>query len=392
MEKRSTGISVLLIFIGILYGQVSTQNGLNDTLCYLNIPERPQNAASGSEFASQVTGLNLADREKAVVREILTGNVPSFSRKLRPVKISQTLDGKMYDLIFYTECDYMAIGSDQDYLYIPMTPSTAQYLADQLKCTLPTKKMVDNIYHNADIKLSPQPIPPSDQMTTIPVFLQHTDSIRLQISGLGLDRSDNNIMGGHKKDIIISNKIYSPDRNYDRVVIYGWHLSENNPIQPVYNGHSADYADYSHGVRFISNKVYLNGDSTHISSILQSPQLSGLLSDEGVIKKPFYPPSDIFTKTDNRNDNYPIDFKLNQNYPNPFNPTTKINYNLSKISFINLSIYNILGEKIVTLVSKKQGAGNYSIEWNAIANAAGTYVCILKAGSYKQCRKMLLIR
>jgi len=194
----------------------------------------------------------------------------------------------------------MAIGSDQDYLYIPLTPSTAQYLADKLNCSLPTRKIVDKIYTNSEFTLSPQPIPPSDKMTTIQVFEQHTDSIKQQFSILGFDRSAFGIVAGHKKDIIISNKIYAPDLSNESVVIYGWHLGEDNPIQPVYNGHTAMYADYSHGVRLISRLAFINGDSIHLDDILRDPDLSILLSGEGVISKPYYPESTIFTSGGNK--------------------------------------------------------------------------------------------
>ena len=145
------------------------------------------------------------------------------------------------------------------------------------------------MYASSEIPLSPQPIPPSDKMTSIQVFNQHTDSIKQQLSLLEIDRAANEIIAGHKKDIIISNKIYSPDRNNERVVIYGWHLSENNPIQPVYNGHIAMYADYSHGVRLISRLAFINGDSIHLEDILMDSVLYILLSSEGVISKPYYP-------------------------------------------------------------------------------------------------------
>ena len=347
--------------------------------------------------------MNLTDRERAVVKEILTGNAPSFSRKLRSLTVVQTINAKNYELTFFTVCDYMAIGSDQDYLYMPMTPSTAQYLADRLDCTLPTKKMVDIIYNKAEIKLKPQPIPPSDKMTTVPVFKMHTDSIKQQISQKGFDRSADNIIAGHKKDIIISNKIYSPDRNYDRVVIYGWHLSENNPIQPVYNGHIAKYADYSHGVRLISNIVLINGDSTQIDDILKDSNLSALLSDEGVISKPYYPASDIFTSIGSRLNNYRIDFKLSQNYPNPFNPTTTIKYIIgtplnppfakggnTRGVFVTLKVYDLLGREAASLVNKKQQPGNYKVEWDALSYASGIYFYTLKAGQFIQGRKMIL--
>lgn len=389
-------ISIIMIFDQLESTVVASDMRLkfaaNDTIVYLNIPERSEDAIGGLDFTIQVTGLSIEDREKVIAKEILSGNVPSFSRKLRPLKIIQTINTKNYELIFYTVCDYMAIGSDQDYLYIPMTPSTAQYLADLMDCSLPTKKIVDIIYSKAEITLDPQPIPPSDKMTTVPIFSQHTDSIKQQISKIGLDRSADNIIAGHKKDIIISNKIYSTDRNYDRVVIYGWHLSDNNPIQPVYNGHIALYADYSHGVRFISDVAFINGDSIQVADILQDSDLSILLSSEGIISKPYYPESDIFTSMRSRSKNSQIDFNLNQNYPNPFNPTTIINYQLLKISAVDLSIFNMIGEKVDTLVSREQSAGNYKVEWDALAFASGIYIYKLKAGSFEQSRRMLLLR
>jgi hypothetical protein len=299
MIKALDAIILIIIFAQAVCAQPKFSFSTRDTLCYLNIPERPVNAIDGSDFVVRVTGMSVVDREKAVVREILSGNVPSFSRKFGSLKISETVDGESYDLVYYTACDYMAIGSDQDYLYIPLTPSTAQYLADILNCSLPTKKIVDNIYANSDITLSPQPIPPSDKMTTIQVFGQHTDSIKQQISLLEFDRSADDIIVGHKKDIIISNKIYSPDRNNERVVIYGWHLGENNPIQPVYNGHTAMYADYSHGVRLLSKLAFINGDSIYLEDILQDSVLSILLSSEGVVFKPYYPESKSSTSGGN---------------------------------------------------------------------------------------------
>jgi hypothetical protein len=401
MVKIIKFILLTLISPLMIFGQTKTavdisNDGLkfktNDEIRYLNIPDRPANAVEGSEFAQQVTGLNLEDREKAVVREILLGNVPSFSRKLRPLTINKIINSTNYELTFYTVCDYMAIGSDQNYLYMPMTPAAAQYLADNLNCTLPTKKMVDIIYSKAEIKLHPQPIPPSDKMTTVPVFQQHTDSIKRQISQIGFDRSADNIIAGHKKDIIISNKIYSNDRNYDRVVIYGWHLSVNNPIQPVYNGHIAAYADYSHGVRLISNTALLNGDSIQVDDILTSAGLSPLLSDEGVINKPYYPGSDIFTSIGSLFENSPLFFKLNQNYPNPFNPSTTINYQLPEDGFVNIEVFNLLGEKIKTLVNEYRLPGIYSVNFTGDDSPSGVYIYRMQINNRTLAKKMTLLR
>lgn len=290
-------IYIILISTQVIFGQSLTSNHanantlnlvVNDTIKYLNIPKRSEDATSGSELAKQVNGLNIFDREKTFVKEILSGNIPSFSRKLKPLKVTEVINGKSHELIFFTSLDYLAIGSDEDYLYIPITPSTAQYLADKMNTFLPTKKIVDIIYNKAEVKLKPQPIPPSNKMTTVPVFKQHTDSIKTQVKQMKLDRLADNIISGHKKDVIISNKI-NKENELDRVVIYGWHLAKNNPIQPVYNGHNGLYADYSHGIRLVSKFAFINGKPILINDILKDRNLSTLLSNEGVIIKPNYP-------------------------------------------------------------------------------------------------------
>ena len=282
-------VFLILLLLPLVRAQDPPPVSGMDTLYFLNLPERKVDAVEGSDFAHQIAGKSIEDREITVVKEVLSGNVPSFSRKLKPLKITKTLGDEKYELICFVACDYLAVGSDRDYLYMPLAPSMAQYLADSLDCLLPTKHMVDKIYTNSEIKLTPQPIPPTEKMTTIPVFRQHTDSIKQQLAQLGMDRSDTDLMAGHKKDLIISDKIYDPGKPGGRVVIYGWHQSENNPIQPVYSGHIARYADYSHGVRFISRFALINGESILLDDVLKDLVLSKLLSDEGVIQKPYYP-------------------------------------------------------------------------------------------------------
>ena len=93
----------------------------------------------------------------------------------------------------------------------------------------------------------------------------------------------------------------------------------------------------------------------------------------------------------------PKEFSLNQNYPNPFNPTTVISYHLSAVSDVELTIYNQLGQRIKTLVKERQHAGAYQIEWDGRDHvgkqvASGVYLYRLKAGSFVETRKMVLLR
>ena len=85
-------------------------------------------------------------------------------------------------------------------------------------------------------------------------------------------------------------------------------------------------------------------------------------------------------------------YNLNQNYPNPFNPRTAIGYQLSAISDVELSIYNLVGQKIVTLVSERQEAGYHQAEWDASGFASGIYYYIIHAGEFQDVKKMILIR
>ncbi len=85
-------------------------------------------------------------------------------------------------------------------------------------------------------------------------------------------------------------------------------------------------------------------------------------------------------------------FILMQNYPNPFNPTTAIGYRLSASSDVDLSIYNCIGQEVTTLVSERQSAGNYQVEWDASGFSSGVYYYKLSAGNYQDVKRMILLR
>ncbi len=88
----------------------------------------------------------------------------------------------------------------------------------------------------------------------------------------------------------------------------------------------------------------------------------------------------------------PGEFYLADAYPNPFNPITAIGYQLSAISDVELSIYNSLGQKVVTLVSERQPPGLYSVRWDAGDLASGAYYYSLQTGEFKDVKKVILLR
>ena len=88
----------------------------------------------------------------------------------------------------------------------------------------------------------------------------------------------------------------------------------------------------------------------------------------------------------------PNDFSLNQNYPNPFNPSTTISYDIPKTSFVKISVNDILGKEIKTLVNEQNNSGHYEIIFDAKELAAGIYYYTISAGEFKQSRKMILLK
>lgn len=87
-----------------------------------------------------------------------------------------------------------------------------------------------------------------------------------------------------------------------------------------------------------------------------------------------------------------LSYKLSQNYPNPFNPTTVIKFSLPKSGITTLEVFNILGEKVATLVDKKLSAGNYAFDFNAKNLPSGIYIYRLEANNFSAVRKMLLLK
>lgn len=254
------------------------------------LPQRAASALSGSQIVTAISFLSREEREERLYQEIRSGNVPGFLRTLVPVTSSAVVGAETRSVTYFVTPEYVAVGSNEDYFLTPMTPGLAQRVADAARCTLPTGKMVDNIYAVAPLKLAPIPIPPSPEMTLVPVFAHHDSIVWLQRRSFLSTHPLGTLVGGTKKDVILSGKITSDLKpGVPRpVVIYGWHQLNGVPIQSLYNGHEETYVDYSHGIRLVQDSVEFGGMPTAITSLLQDTVLAAMLSDEGPISKPRY--------------------------------------------------------------------------------------------------------
>ena len=233
---------------------------------------------TGSQFLQQTAGMSGSARESAILAAVRAGHVPSFLSSF----VAVSLQWQGHSATVHVSPDYVSIGTDDDYVRMPMSAPTAQAVADLYNCTLPRPKLVDAIWQNAHIKLAPRPLPPTSQMTSNEWYRRSNEAINEQLANQPLGR----LIAGHKKDVVLTERLLT---NRNKVAIYGWHRTNGNPIQSLTTVHGKDYADYSHGVRLIANTMVVDGQSMSVNDVLQNPSLCGLLTRESNIRVLRYP-------------------------------------------------------------------------------------------------------
>jgi hypothetical protein len=240
----------------------------------INVPARQATALSGEAFYQQAAAMQWKQRDSLAVNEIVSGNIPAFLKKFVAVKtfIVDSATHQKIHAVYYVAPDYISIGNRKNWARVPLTPMAAQQIADSFHCFLPTRKMVNDIYRAAKVKLEPVPMY-AFRDSTVTMWQHH-----LIIEGQRRGRQG--LIAGIKKDVVISNKVFT-DPKPNRVAIYGWHLLNGKPIQPLYTGHVNWYVDYSHGIRLVYRKIKVNGKWMDYTDVLKNDKLRPLLSDEG---------------------------------------------------------------------------------------------------------------
>lgn len=243
----------------------------------LNIPVHEPSAETGTAFMRRISDLPREEREEQIFLAAAAGNIPGFLRETITLRgVFNDFNGNLHTLEYEVMPDYLAIGSDDDFCRIPMNPRTAQRLAELFGATLLTAKLSDHIWSQADVKLEPffyTPVGNANELVT--KFEEHNAQIEKQLAEAGGRHGQ--LVAGIKKDVIISSHVAE---RQDRVVIYGWHKADGNPIQPVYSGHVYWYVDYSHGIRFMNRQVLLDGRPADVRELLRDPVLFSVLSNE----------------------------------------------------------------------------------------------------------------
>lgn len=233
---------------------------------------------SASVFFNTIRNLDGVQRDQKIVAQINSGNIPQHLKHLNPVILPSRKNCKNQKTPTITICampDYLSVGDDLDFVRVPLGMPAAINIAQSMGFILPTPKITNSIYSQSKKKLAPLMRTPDHTMTTTLAFYEHSEDIDRSLTDL------EQLAGGHKKDIVISNRLLN--HNFSRVAIYGWHRLNGQPIQSLSTVHEKNYADYSHGIRLISQTAFVNDIAYSILDLLSDTDCASALSDEGAL-------------------------------------------------------------------------------------------------------------
>jgi hypothetical protein len=271
---------------------------------FLNLPERPAKALSGTEFMQEVLGVDLeefkknprqlgklsrVDRENAILQQIEMGNIPDFLRRPKPLTIKGLEGG---EVTTYVMPDYIAIGSDKNFVRIPLSPILAQALASKYNLALPTKTIVEETYRQAGKRVVGPSYSHADEFEQNSAFLdspgfylRSSKDIDAQLKGL----KPGTLVAGGKKELVVSPFVAVRTtwaKADESIAFYGLFDSRGIPAQRT-PGHGGEmgyrHTEYALGVRFLSPMIVVRDSSgqtrvTTMNEGLQDPEVAKIIS------------------------------------------------------------------------------------------------------------------
>jgi len=250
----------------------------------------------GSEFAAYWGPKGVAAWEAAAVDEARQGGLVPWPM----VPLQLTMPGHTATILI--SADDLAIGTPDDFLRLPLRPVTAQTIANLGGMLLPTPKLVYEAFKQATVRLMPVQgdsmprvlpnVANHDLGANMAMYVAHNAQIEAKRQG------QTGLLSGTKKNVV-TGELMKPGK----VVIYGWFYPDlarpykesmdpavqHQPIQPRSNFHEIGYVDYSHGIRFVSGRMVVDGQDVDTASVMADPVLSALVSDRGPVRTPRYP-------------------------------------------------------------------------------------------------------
>ncbi len=229
-------------------------------------------SSGGAAFGKRILGSVGQQRDNIIIDEVIAGNVPDCVANFVPITV--LAGGNL--LQYYVSGDVLSVGTNSDYLRVSLNGKSAKRLCDTMNCMLPTKKMADDIWRLADLRIDPEGLGASASMTNTQVLINSNNAINRQVKGRSF-----NLLSGHKKDVILAKYLLT---HRDRLSIYGWFYRTGVAIQgpqPNSSHHDVWYQDYSHGIRLVSRRAQLNNQPIDLYDVLSNPQYAYLVSEEG---------------------------------------------------------------------------------------------------------------
>lgn len=239
---------------------------------------------AGSVLVRELASLSLPERETQLEAWFVEGRLPQFLRAL--VRLTLTgLDarGRERTLSLQALPDYLAIGTDEDHVRVPMSPRLAQVLANRWKLVLPTPRLVDELHARAATRLDAHPLAYKHQkIETLDAVLEHEALVAAErLAKLG-QAPLGALVAGHKKDIVLTTQLARPEHQ-GRVAVYGWHGHGDRAQQGLSLVRTADYVEYAHALRLLAPQCEVDGRPFALREVMQDAALHKLVSDEGPV-------------------------------------------------------------------------------------------------------------
>lgn len=271
---------------------------------FLNLPARPENALSGSQFMQDILGVDLEefktntrqlgslsklDRENAIVEQIELGNIPDFLRRPRAIFLKGP---KGEEVKAYVMPDYIAVGSNEDFVRLPLTPLMAQALERRYGLALPTKTIVEETYEQADRRVvGPSYTHPGEfeensaYLDSAGFYLRSHRDIQNQLQGV----EPGTLVSGGKKELVVSpfvSERYVGGQADESIAFYGLYDDNGIPIQrsPGHGGEAGyKHTEYALGIRFMSPMIVMkaaDGVTTvmKMDDALKDPEVAKIIS------------------------------------------------------------------------------------------------------------------
>jgi len=253
--------------------------------------------ATGTDFSKSIASKSLADSVKDALSWVKNGLVPSWlkTNPWKKITVTENINGIDHTLEYWVTPDDIAVGDDTDWFYPAWFPSDAQVVADFYNSIIPSRKMVRDIFKQADTQVLYQDLgspwkdskgsPVPSEFAKATSLIEGNRKIKL---ALGTNSPADHLIAGHSKDIVTG-----PNLDGKHVVIYGGYQpgGVDGLFLQGYSGdkHSSDYIDHSHKLRLVFRKAYLDGKLVDIENDVFNGPLFKLVDDHGVPFDPRYP-------------------------------------------------------------------------------------------------------